>query len=241
VQISILTQDNHFLVNGSTHRLVTSLHAMGFDVVVFRTGATAKGRRTSKLDALREMTQFCGLGFTLQSLALFFRSKLIHRDGKLRQFCKVVDVPDDVRLTQDLFRAHCREFNVLLVLSGTRIIRKDVLDLWSHGVLNVHGSMLPYARGLMPALWTYALGRGMGVTLFRVDEGIDTGEILAQVPLAERSPTYLDHLVRTKSIGVNLFLAWVLDVLLDAGRRREIEATYNKYPGREFRLKDYLQ
>jgi Formyl transferase len=240
MQVSILTQDNHFLINGSTHRLVEALHSIGLDVIVFRTSATAKGGRTTKFDALLQVIRFCGWVFALRSLALYSRSKLVHRDGKLRQLCKVIDVPNSVMLTADLFRAHCREFNVLLILSGTRIIKKDVIDLWHYGVLNVHSSLLPHARGLMPALWTYATGRGMGVTLFRIDEGIDTGEIIAQVQLAERSPTYLDHLLRTKSIGVTLLLAWVLDVLLGCGRRIEIESTYNKYPGPSFRLKNYL-
>jgi len=240
MQVAVLTQNNDFLINGATMRLVQQLSDLGLDVVVFRTTASAKGRKTSKLATLRELYGFFGAWFTLRSLEIFLRSKVTNTKSRLEKYCAVIEVNDGVKITADLFREHCSEFNVLLIVSGTRIIPSQVLEMWAHGVLNIHSSLLPYARGLMPALWTYANNRGMGVTLFRVDEGIDTGEVICQVPVSIRPPTYLDHLRLTKKIGINLFVAWVIHVLLCGKKLQLIESSYNKYPDENFRLKDFL-
>lgn len=237
MEISILTQNNHLLINKSVLDLVTTLHHFGLRVTVFRTSATAKGKSTGKFKSAVDLYKNFGPVFLLQSLGLYFKSYFSRPDNKLKKICRIVDIADDVKLDSAVFKAHCTEFNALLILSGTRIIKKDVLDLWTHGVINVHSSILPYARGLMPALWTYLDGKGMGVTLFKLDEGIDTGEIIYQAPLAIRTNTYLEHLVRTKDIGTNLLVCWVLQHLVRIDKKNPIEDTYNKYPAAGIRIR----
>ena len=49
------------------------------------------------------------------------------------------------------------------------------------GVLNIHPSPLPYGRGPDPVFWVYRLGeRETGVTVHLMDDGLDSGPILAQ-------------------------------------------------------------
>lgn len=230
MQLSILTQNNHLLINRSVHELVIGLRKYGIDLVVYRTSATAKGKATGKLDAARDLLRTFGLRFLLSSLVGYFHSYFVYTDRRLCQHCTVIDVPDSRKLDPALFRQHSTEFGALLILSGTRIIKRDVLDLFAGNVLNVHSSLLPYAKGLMPALWTYVQGRGMGVTLFKLDEGIDTGEIVYQVAIARKPGSYAEHLVLTKRIGVELLTTWVLENMLRIRHRHEIESTYNKYP-----------
>jgi methionyl-tRNA formyltransferase len=74
-----------------------------------------------------------------------------------------------------------------------QIVPRPVLDLPAHGILNIHPSLLPRHRGATPIAATIAAGddRG-GVTIIRMDDGIDTGPIVARQswPLAgtERAP-----------------------------------------------------
>jgi methionyl-tRNA formyltransferase len=54
-----------------------------------------------------------------------------------------------------------------------------------HGSLNVHASLLPLYRGAAPIPAAILAGDlGTGVTIMRMDEGLDTGPILAQAELA---------------------------------------------------------
>jgi methionyl-tRNA formyltransferase len=75
--------------------------------------------------------------------------------------------------------------DVLCVAAYGRILGKDLLDLAPHGALNVHGSLLPKYRGAAPIQWAIANGEAeTGVTIMRMDEGLDTGDMLLQRTLA---------------------------------------------------------
>ncbi len=60
------------------------------------------------------------------------------------------------------------------------ILTKEFLSLFPHGVVNLHPSLLPYNRGQYPNVWSIIEGTPSGVTLHYIDEGIDTGDIIAQ-------------------------------------------------------------
>jgi methionyl-tRNA formyltransferase len=75
--------------------------------------------------------------------------------------------------------------DVILVVAYGRIIPKWMLDLPRFGNLNLHGSLLPKYRGAAPIQWAVASGEPeTGVTTMRLDEGLDTGEILMQRAMA---------------------------------------------------------
>ncbi len=71
------------------------------------------------------------------------------------------------------------DFNV--VVSYGKLLQKEVLDLPEHGSFNIHASLLPKYRG--PAPIQRAIMEGCadtGVTIMKMDEGLDTGDILLQ-------------------------------------------------------------
>jgi len=75
--------------------------------------------------------------------------------------------------------------DAILVVAYGRIIPKWMLDLPRFGNLNLHGSLLPKYRGAAPIQWAVANGEPTtGVTTMRLDEGLDTGDILMQRELA---------------------------------------------------------
>lgn len=76
--------------------------------------------------------------------------------------------------------------DVAVVAAYGRILPKDLLELPRLGCLNVHGSLLPKYRGAAPIQWAIADGEAKtGVTLMQMDEGLDTGDMLAirEVPI----------------------------------------------------------
>lgn len=75
--------------------------------------------------------------------------------------------------------------DAILVVAYGRIIPKWMLDLPRYGNLNLHGSLLPKYRGAAPVQWAIANGEhATGVTIMRLDEGLDTGDILLQRQMA---------------------------------------------------------
>jgi methionyl-tRNA formyltransferase len=75
--------------------------------------------------------------------------------------------------------------DVLVVTAYGRILGKDLLGLAPLGAVNVHASLLPRWRGAAPIQWSVASGeRETGVSIMAMDEGLDTGDVLLQRPLA---------------------------------------------------------
>lgn len=75
--------------------------------------------------------------------------------------------------------------DAIIVVAYGRIIPKWMLDLPRFGNLNLHASLLPKYRGAAPIQWAIASGEPViGATTMRIDEGLDTGDILLQRELA---------------------------------------------------------
>ncbi|HLC35392.1 MAG TPA: methionyl-tRNA formyltransferase [Anaerolineales bacterium] len=70
---------------------------------------------------------------------------------------------------------------LIVVAAFGQILRPDILQLPSHGCVNLHASLLPRHRGAAPIPAAILAGDSeTGITLMRMDEGLDTGPILAQ-------------------------------------------------------------
>lgn len=75
--------------------------------------------------------------------------------------------------------------DVIVVAAFGQILLKPVLELAPHGCLNVHASLLPRYRGAAPIAAAILAGDDTtGITIMRLDEGLDTGPLLAQADLA---------------------------------------------------------
>jgi methionyl-tRNA formyltransferase len=98
--------------------------------------------------------------------------------------------------------------DAILVVAYGRIIPPSMLKLPRHGNINLHGSLLPKYRGAAPIQWAIARGEAVtGVTTMRLDEGLDTGDILLkqELPIAPEQ-TSTDMYPRLSHIGASLML-----------------------------------
>ena len=77
--------------------------------------------------------------------------------------------------------------DVIVVAAYGQILRENVLNLPPHGCINVHASLLPRWRGAAPVQAAVLHDTVTGVTIMKMDRGLDTGPILSQrnVPIPE--------------------------------------------------------
>jgi methionyl-tRNA formyltransferase len=90
--------------------------------------------------------------------------------------------PEKIRNNLEL-RARLEEIrpDAIIVVAYGRIIPEWMLNLPTHGNLNLHASLLPKYRGAAPIQWALANGETVtGSTTMRLDPGLDTGDILLQ-------------------------------------------------------------
>ncbi|HEX5235324.1 MAG TPA: methionyl-tRNA formyltransferase [Silvibacterium sp.] len=108
------------------------------------------------------------------------------------------------------FRAQLEDIapDVILVVAYGRIVPGWMLELPRFGNLNLHASLLPKYRGAAPIQWAVANGEPeTGVTTMRLDEGLDTGEILMQRAMAlAPDQTSADMFPRLAEMGAALMV-----------------------------------
>ncbi len=98
--------------------------------------------------------------------------------------------------------------DLIVVAAYGQILRPEVLSLPPFGCLNVHASLLPRWRGASPIQHAILAGDDeTGVTIMKMDEGLDTGPILAQraTPIAAEE-TAGSLAERLAQLGADLLL-----------------------------------
>jgi len=71
--------------------------------------------------------------------------------------------------------------DLIIVVGFRKIISGEILKIPKFGVIGLHASLLPHYRGMAPLNWAIINGeKKTGITLFRMNEVIDSGEIIAQ-------------------------------------------------------------
>jgi methionyl-tRNA formyltransferase len=117
--------------------------------------------------------------------------------------------PEKIKKNQDFHdQLASLQPDAIIVVGYGRIIPAWMLELPPLGNINVHGSLLPKYRGAAPIQWAIASGETItGVTTMRLDEGLDTGDILLQREiLIQPDDTAVTLAPRMAVIGADLLI-----------------------------------
>ncbi len=139
--------------------------------------------------------------------------------------------PETLRGTEVI--AHLAEWrpDTIVVAAFGQILPTPVLDLPSHGCINVHASLLPRYRGAAPIAAAILNGDAVtGITIMRMDEGLDTGPVLAQAecPIAPNDTTgsLTDKLAELGAqLLIDAMVGWI-DGRIQPQPQDEAQATY---------------
>ncbi len=107
--------------------------------------------------------------------------------------------------------------DVIITIAYGQILPPKILKIPKHGCLNLHASLLPKYRGASPIQTAIANGETeTGVTLMKMDEGLDTGDIIAQekikIDKLETGETLHDKLAK---LSAGVLKKYLLKYLLD--------------------------
>lgn len=113
------------------------------------------------------------------------RSTVVPPPVKTAAAAEDVPVLQPERPSDPAFVAEIRELapDVGVVVAYGHILRPALLAVPRRGMINVHPSLLPALRGAAPVEWAILNGLAQtGVTIMQMDEGLDAGPILLQIP-----------------------------------------------------------
>jgi methionyl-tRNA formyltransferase len=116
--------------------------------------------------------------------------------------------PDRLRTAEAARRVADWLPDVIVVAAYGQILRSEVLALPHQGCVNVHASLLPRWRGASPVQAALRAGDAVtGITIMKMDTGMDTGGILAQASLPiEPDDSGASLMARLAPLGASLLL-----------------------------------
>ena len=169
--------------------------------------------------------------------------------------CSIKDAANEIgaayvvqsNINDSSYVEHVRKLNPDLVISysAPQVVKEPLLSLPRHGIINVHGALLPEYRGLLPSFWyLYKNEKVGGATVHYMSNNIDDGAIIIQdsVDISDCN-TMFELMKRTKHLGGELIVKAIQ--LIEKGEVKSRpnnleEGSYFTWPtveqAKEFRL-----
>jgi methionyl-tRNA formyltransferase len=238
MRILLLTQDDPFYLGENLDFLLKNMpsHSTVVGTVVFDVSPFGK-RETFKEKALKTLDLF-GWGFFLNYGLKFLKSKLSPQKQVKNVLSKhnvpLVNIEGSINAEENLAKIAQYNPDLLISIAGNQIFKKKLINLAPKGCLNLHTALLPKYRGLMPSFWVLKNNEeATGVSVFFVDEGIDSGPILVQKKVYIGSMSQAELIVHTKQLGMQAILESINKI--QTGKYElipnpEAESTYFSFP-----------
>jgi methionyl-tRNA formyltransferase len=129
-----------------------------------------------------------------------------------------------------------QQIDWLFIIGWSQIAKNEVLDAPTHGCIGMHPTLLPVGRGRAAIPWAIIKGlEETGVTMFKLDEGVDTGDIIGQgVINLDKNTTATDLYKEVDDMHINLIAKYWDDIVnnnITLTKQNDSNAT--EWPGRK--------
>lgn len=121
--------------------------------------------------------------------------------------------------------------DLIVSYSAPQIIREELLSVPRHGVINVHGSLLPDYRGCLPSFWYLYNGEKTGgATVHYMSEKLDDGAIIEQesVDISDCRSMF-DLMKKTKRLGGELMVKAIREIKEGTVQKRPNNTAQGRY------------
>jgi methionyl-tRNA formyltransferase len=217
LRIVIITQDDPFFLPDALPRLFSAIGEKHDIVGSVLLSATPYGKRESFVSKSLKTHRIFGTVFFLRYALKFIFNKIFSPGAMERNFRRrgipILFLNQSINSKSSLDRIAALEPDVLVSIAGNEIFKTPLLNLAPKGCLNVHTALLPKYRGLMPSFWVLKhKEQRTGVSVFLVDEGIDSGPIVVQKSLEIGEMSQEELIRKTKILGMEA-VAEALDII----------------------------
>lgn len=128
------------------------------------------------------------------------------------------------------------EIDWLFIIGWSQIAKKEVLRTPTKGCIGMHPTLLPIGRGRAAIPWVILKGlKQTGVTLFKLDEGVDTGDIIGQgIIYLDENTTATELYKKVDAMHITLISRYWNDIVNDSiTLNKQNEANATEWPGRK--------
>ncbi|HHH55150.1 MAG TPA: formyl transferase, partial [Bacteroidetes bacterium] len=207
MRIVVITQDEPFYLSDNLQYLIEKLPKHSTIVGCVVTDVSPFGKKETFLQKAYKTYSIFGLKFFLHYSKKFLFSKL-SPSGNVSSILERFDIQKitlDEPINSNNSVQLIRSYNPDLLISilGNQIFKEPIINLAPLGCINLHTALLPKYRGLMPTFWVLKNNEKLtGVSVFYVDEGIDSGPIIVQECVEIGNKTQEELIKHTKKLGM---------------------------------------
>ena len=210
LRVFIITQNEPFYLASAMKYLLCNLPVDVSIVGAYVLEGSPFGRKKSFIQKARDTVIIFGFRFFAFYSWRFLISKLFYKDVSAVLRSEVNFVRSgliDINSEKNCSEIKQYRPDVIISVASNQIFRKPLLDLPTLACLNLHTAKLPKYRGLMPLFWAMANGdKEIGVTVFEMDEGVDSGPIVQQSILQIADYSMHALIIKTKYLGMTLLV-----------------------------------
>lgn len=210
MRIFIITQNEPFYLSNNLNYLINNLPPDHKIVGCLVADASPFGKKESFLEKVLNTKKIFGLKFFMYYSSKFIFSKLFKKSVKrvLKDFnIPLIEIQGSINSIRNFDLINSFKPDLLVSVLGNQIFKKPLLELAPNGCINLHTALLPKYRGLMPTFWVLKNNeKYTGVSVFYVDEGIDSGPIIVQEKVEIGNRTQEELIKYTKKIGMDCVL-----------------------------------
>ena len=242
MRITILTQSDPFFLAKNIDFLVKNLpsHSKVVSTVVF--DVSPFGKKESFWTKAKKTYGIFGFRFFAYYGVKYILSRFNPKNNVKKVLSKhqipIVVLDKGVNHEESLKKIAEKKPELLISIAGNVIFKKKLIELAPKGCLNLHTALLPKYRGLMPSFWVLKNKETeTGVSVFFVDEGIDSGPILVQKKIyLDKGMTQMQLIKKSKKEGMHAILEGVEKIEsgnYDLMENDDSEKTYFSFPTRQ--------
>ena len=211
MRLVILTQDDPFYLARTIDYLLDNLPPYAEVVATVVFDVSPFGKRESFWEKMKKTYSVFGLPFFIRYGVKFVTSKLDSRNNVRKVLADrnipLIEIEGNINKDENLDKLRAYQPDLLVSIAGNQIFKRKLLDVATHGCINLHTALLPKYRGLMPSFWVLKNSEThTGVSVFFVDEGIDSGPILVQNTIEIGARSQAELIADTKKMGMDAIL-----------------------------------
>lgn len=210
MRIIIITQNEPFYLVKSLSYLISNLPSHSQIIGCVIAPVSPFGKKESFIAKAIKTYKIFGFKFFVFYALKFIKSKLFNQSlNSLLEKNQILNIElnSNINSQDSLEKIKSYKPDLLISILANQIFKKKLIQLSTKGCINLHTALLPKYRGLMPTFWVLKNNeKYTGVSVFYVDEGIDSGPIIVQkkIEIGNRSQAQLiDH---TKKVGMKCII-----------------------------------
>ena len=240
MKIILITQDEPIYILPAVNRLLKLLPERFTIVSCVVLSPSPFGKREGFLRKSKKMLNVFGLEFFIYYSYVFIFKRLFSPSlTKILNWHGVekIRLEENINHHSSLEKLKSVKPDLLISIAGNEIFKKPLIELAPLGCLNLHTGLLPKYRGLMPTFWALKNNeKEIGVSVFYVDPGIDSGPIIVQRKIPANNRAQSDLIKKTKKVGMDCIIEALENIANNSvtiQSNDDSQSTYFGFPTRD--------